>query len=56
VGEVEAAFALVCRDAGERLGGPTAVRYFLNWFEETERPHMRHALLAEVERTLAERD
>jgi hypothetical protein len=55
VGEVESAFAYVCLDAGERLGEPEALRWFLNWFDETDRATMRRELLAEVGLTLAER-
>jgi hypothetical protein len=56
VGEVEEAFALACAAADDRLGAPAACRYFLNWFDETDRAAMRRALLAEVERNLAERE
>jgi hypothetical protein len=56
VGQVEEAFALACAAADARLGAPAACRYFLNWFDETDRKAMRHALLAEVERELADRD
>jgi hypothetical protein len=56
VGEVEEAFALACLEAGKRLNDPMGVRYFLNWFDETDRKAMRHELLAEVERNLADRE
>lgn len=55
VGEVEEYFARVCFEADERLGEPAACRWFLNWFDDTPRSEMRHELLAEVERALADR-
>ena len=55
VGEVEEYFARRCFEADQRLGEPAAVRYFLNWFDDTPRDEMRRELLAEVNRTLAER-
>jgi hypothetical protein len=55
VGEVEEFFAKVCFEADTRLGEPAAVRYFLNWFDDTPRDAMRRELLDEVNRTLAER-
>jgi hypothetical protein len=55
VGEVEEYFARICFEADQRLGEPAAVRYFLNWFDDTPRDEMRRNLLDEVNRTLAER-
>ena len=55
VGEVEEFFAKVCFEADQRLGEPAAVRYFLNWFDDTPRDEMRRLLLAEVNRALAQR-
>ena len=55
VGEVEEVFARTCFEADQRLGEPAAVRYFLNWFDDTPRDDMRRELLAEVSRALAER-
>ena len=55
VGEVEEFFARICFEADQRLGEPAACRWFLNWFDDTPRDRMRNELLAEVERTLAER-
>lgn len=55
VGEVEEFFARLCFEADTRLGEPAACRWFLNWFDDTPRAEMRQLLLAEVERTLAER-
>jgi hypothetical protein len=56
VGEVEEAFALACAQADARLGARAAFRYFLNWYDETDRKAMRHELLAEVEGNLKDRD
>lgn len=55
VGEVEEFFARMCFEADQRLGEPAGCRYFLNWFDDTPRHEMRPQLLAEVDRTLAER-
>jgi hypothetical protein len=55
VAEVEEYFARACFEADQRLGEPAAVRWFLNWFDETPRADMRRQLLAEINRTLAHR-
>jgi hypothetical protein len=56
VGAVEEAFARVCFEADQRLGQPAAVRWFLNWFDDTPRPRAVRELLAEVEAELARRN
>jgi len=55
VGEVEEFFAGVCHMADVALGEPAAVRYFLNWIDDTPREEARLLLLAEVGIALAER-
>jgi|SRR5581483_1428701 len=55
VWKVEEYFAAVCHEADQRLGEPAAVRWFLNWFDETPRDEMRALLLPEVELALAGR-
>jgi len=55
VAEVEEFFARTCFEVDQRLGEPAACRWFLNWFDETPRDEMRNLLLAEVNRTLAQR-
>jgi hypothetical protein len=55
VAEVEEFFARTCFEADQRLGEPAACRWFLNWFDETPREEMRQQLLAEVNRSLAQR-
>jgi hypothetical protein len=55
VGEVEERFAKACYKADCELREPAAVRYFLNWFDETPRDQMRRELLAEIELSLKER-
>ena len=55
VGEVEEYFARVCFEVDQALGEPAACRYFLNWFDEQPRAEVRRELLAEVNRTLAQR-
>jgi hypothetical protein len=55
VGEVEEYFARMCFEADKVLGEPAACRWFLNWFDETPRHEARQELLAEVNRSLAQR-
>jgi hypothetical protein len=55
VGEVEEFFARTCFEIDQRLGEPAGCRWFLNWFDETPRDEMRRQLLAEVNRSLAQR-
>ena len=55
VAEVEEFFARMCFEIDRNLGEPAGCRWFLNWFDETPREEMRHLLLAEIKRTLAER-
>jgi hypothetical protein len=55
VGEVEELFNRLCFEADQRLGEPAAVRFFLNWADETPRDEMRRELLAEVRLALSER-
>jgi hypothetical protein len=55
VAQVEEFFARACFEADQRLGEPAACRWFLNWFDDTPRDEMRRLLLAEVNRTLAQR-
>jgi hypothetical protein len=55
VGEVEEYFARVCYEADCCLEEAGAVRFFLNWFDETPRDAMRAQLLAELNRSLAQR-
>src|SRR5262249_49069104 len=55
VAEVEEFFARVCYETDQVLGEPAACRWFLNWFDETPRDEVRPELLAEVNRTLAQR-
>lgn len=53
VGQTEALFARCCFEADQRLGEPAASRWFLNWFDDTNRDLMRIELLGEAERALA---
>lgn len=52
VNEVSNFFAQLCYEIDCRMGEPAACRYFLNWFDETEREEMRILLLAEVVRSI----
>jgi hypothetical protein len=52
VAEVEEYFARKCFDCDVRLAEPAAVRWFLNWFDETPRDEMRRELLTEVKHEL----
>lgn len=56
VEEVEGYFARMCFDADQRLGEPAAVRWFLNWFDDTPRAEMRRQLLDEIQREIANRN
>jgi hypothetical protein len=55
VAEVEDFFARVCSYADQALGEPAAIRYFMDWFDETPAELMRPALLAEVTAELCRR-
>ena len=55
VGEAEEYFAKICFEADQRLGEPAAVRYFLNWFDDTPRDEMRRELLSEIDLALFQR-
>jgi hypothetical protein len=55
VSEVEEFFAEVCSEVDKALGEGAACRWFLNWFDDSPRQEVRALLLAEVGRTLAER-
>jgi len=55
VADAEAYFGRVCFQCDQALGEPAAVRYFVNWFDETPRSEMRRQLLAEVQQSLARR-
>lgn len=49
IGEIEEFFARVCHECGQRLGEPAAVRYFINWWDETPRSEAVKALLEECQ-------
>ena len=55
VADVEEYFARMCFETDQRLGEPAAIRWFLNWFDETPRDDMRRQLIAEVSRSLSGR-
>ena len=55
VDEVEEYFARMCFEIDQRLSEPAACRWLINWFDETPREQMREQLLAEVNRSLAQR-
>ena len=48
VGKVEEHFAKTCFEADKLLGEPGAIRFFINWFDDTPRAEMRRELLAET--------
>lgn len=52
VGKVEEYFAKMCFDCDQVLGEPASCRWFLNWFDDTDRDTMIRELLAEVELAL----
>lgn len=53
VAEVEEFFALACKGADERIGEPAGCRWFLNWWDDTQREIARRELLSEVVLALA---
>lgn len=55
IAEVEEVFAQTCLECDQRLDEPAAVRFFLNWFDETPRQEMRRLFLPEVETVLEQR-
>jgi hypothetical protein len=55
VAEVEEQFARTCFECDQRVGEPAAVRWFLNWADDTPRDEMRRELLPEVDAELARR-
>jgi hypothetical protein len=55
VGEVEEFFCRLCFEADQRLGEPAAVRFFINWTDESPRDEVRRELLGEVNLALADR-
>lgn len=54
VGQVEEDFARLCFECDQRLGEPAACRWFINWFDETDREEVRRELLPEVLRSLSQ--
>ncbi len=56
VADVEEFFARVCFECDQVLGEPAAVRWFLNWADETPRVEVRRSLLPEVELALTQRE
>jgi hypothetical protein len=56
VGQLERLFMDAAWECDKRLGEPGAIRYWLNWFDDAPREEMRAALLAEIDRALAERE
>lgn len=55
VAKVESFFAARCWEADQKLGEPGAVRWLLNWIDDTPRDEMRRELLIEVQRSLSEK-
>ena len=57
VGDVEEYFAQTCYAVDQACGEPAAIRYFLNWADETPRADVRRALtplvVAELDRRKA---
>ncbi len=55
VGQVEEFFARQCFEADERLGGPGACRWFLQWWDDTPRSQALALMLEEVRHELSQR-
>jgi hypothetical protein len=56
VGQLEEAFAVLCQKSDESLGEPAAIRWLLNWLDDSPRETVRQQLLEEVHRSLAHRN
>ena len=56
VGEVEEYFARICFASDTAMKEPAAVRWLINWFDDTPRDEMRQLLLAEVRLSMADRE
>jgi hypothetical protein len=56
VGELERLFMEAAWECDQRLGELGAIRYWLNWYDDAPREQMQTALLAEIDRELAERE
>ncbi len=52
VGMVEEEFAKISYEIDQRMGEPAAVRWLLNWWDETPREQVRLEVLAEVQLAL----
>ncbi len=48
-------FQQFCDGCDERMNERAVCRYFLNWFDDTPRDHMRRELLTEVQAALFDR-
>jgi hypothetical protein len=55
VGEVDEFTWQTCLAIDSRLGEPGACKYFLHWFDRTERAEVWRELLGEIDRELAQR-
>lgn len=55
VGETEEFFARICFKADQILGEPAAIRYLLNWYDDTPRDEMRKLLVKEISEELERR-
>jgi hypothetical protein len=53
VAEVEEYFSRMCYEIDQAAEEPAAVRWLLNWYDETPRDVVRRELLAEVNLTLS---
>jgi hypothetical protein len=56
VGELERLFMNAAWECDRRLGEPRAIRYWFAWYDDASREEMQSALLAEIDRALAERE
>ncbi len=55
VDDVQEFFSRVCFEADQRLGEPASCRFWLNWFDETDRHAMRQTMFAELAFNLGRR-
>jgi hypothetical protein len=53
IGEVEEEFSRLCHECDKALGESAGCRWFLNWFDDTERDEMIRNMIPEVQWALA---
>lgn len=55
IGEIEEAFSQVCYDCDYQIGEPAACRWFLNWWDDSDRTVLRVEMDYEIKREIERR-